>query len=107
MIAIGIDVGGTQTRVGVVDDGGRIVASRRCETVRDADGGALVDRLARTIDEVLSDSRDKHGDTVPIGLALPGLLDRDRRSVVRSVSLPCLEGKPIADELARRTARPV
>jgi len=107
MIAIGIDVGGTQTRVGAVDDGDRIVAIRRCETVRDADGSALVDRLVRTIDEVLSDSRDERDVAVPIGMALPGLLDRDRRLVVRSVSLPCLEGKPIADELTQQTAHPV
>ena len=41
------------------------------------------------------------------GLALPGLLERARGAVRRSVNLPVLEGQPIRDDLARDLGIPV
>jgi predicted NBD/HSP70 family sugar kinase len=103
MITIGIDVGGTHTRVAAVERTGRAVAMRRFPTAPDAIFEALVDRLIRSI----ADIREEVGTVDPpvqaAGLALPGLIDRERGVLRRSINLPLLEGRPIVEALARGT----
>ena len=51
-VAIGIDVGGTSTRVGGVDETGRLIAARRIATTVDATGDALIDWLIDGVAQV-------------------------------------------------------
>jgi predicted NBD/HSP70 family sugar kinase len=117
MIAIGVDVGGTYTRVGAIEikgTCGRELAIRCCATIGDDDGNALIDWMVQAVDEVVEEAaagRPSPIDAVDgqdarvagVGLALPGILDRDRRELVRSVNVPFLQNRPIGDELSRRT----
>ena len=102
LIAIGIDVGGTQTRVAAVDRMGQILA-RYCHRTDETDGA---DRLITWLTGAVEDIRDEVGVgssvDIRLGVALPGTLDQRRRLVVRSVNLPFLEGYPFIDELSRR-----
>jgi glucokinase len=105
VLTIGVDVGGTTTRAGLVDEVGRLVIAQRFSTPRSAD--AFLDKLCAEIDSHRT-SDAAHGRGVhAIGLALPGLVDADRGRLARSVSLPYLEGTPVRDELAARTGVPV
>ena len=80
--AIGIDVGGTWTRVGIVLPNGRIVSSQRHPTPRDDNGQQLIDLLAQSICSFESNINpdSQAADTKPvqsisnasIGIALPG-----------------------------------
>jgi glucokinase len=95
---LGLDLGGTNIKR-VVVEGDRIV-ERRSEPTRSEDGPeAVLDRLAALC-------RDG-GDIEAVGVALPGLFDRDGRGVL----LPNLHGdwvgRPIAEPLARAARRPV
>jgi predicted NBD/HSP70 family sugar kinase len=103
MIAIGIDVGGTRTRVAAVDRSGRVLARRHHLADRTPDGNALIDWLDRAVAEVFGEARPHDAEIGGVGLALPGIIDRQGRVVVRSVNLPFLEGRPIAEELGGRT----
>jgi glucokinase len=103
MFAIGIDVGATWTRAAAVDGSGRIVASHRDDTPRDADGFAR--RLVEAFDHVCRGANISTDAVTSIGLALPGIVDRDRGCLVRSVNLPFLEGVAIVDHLARAIGR--
>ncbi len=103
MIAIGIDVGGTHTRVGAVNQSGRLLVCRRCTTDRHAGGDAFVDGLIRSVEAVCGETCADDARVRAIGLALPGLIDRRRGVLVRSVNLRFLEGRGIPDELTRRT----
>jgi glucokinase len=95
---LGIDLGGTNIKVVVLEDGE--VIARRSELTRSEEGPAAVLQrvaaLARKTESV---------DTV--GVALPGLVDRDGRGVL----LPNLHGDwvglPIAAPLAESIQRPV
>jgi glucokinase len=96
-IAIGVDVGGTTTRVAVVDADGRVVSSRRGPTP--SDGRALVHWIADGVREVISESASKGNNAACMGVALPGIVDRAKGELVRSVNLATLEGRRIIDEL--------
>jgi len=98
MFTIGIDVGGTQIRVAAVDPDGRILSPRRAPTPRSGD--ELLDWIALALRRIRSES--ECGPASAVGLALPGIVDRERGRLVRSVNLPFLESRPIREELANR-----
>ncbi len=99
LTVIGIDIGGTRTRVGVVDDEYRIIAKSEFSTPTSGGRSALVGQLAEHIEKL-------HGLTAggipldtPVGIAVPGLVDSATGVVARSVNLPFLEGASIRDIL--------
>ena len=101
IVAIGIDVGGTWTRVAAVDRSGQMLARRRSATDREGPADRFGKRLADHVVAVLGEIGWDGVSCLPVGLALPGTLSHDRRFVIRSVHLPFLEGQPVIDNLAR------
>ena len=101
--AIGVDIGGTHTRVGLVDASGRVLVARRAPTPPGPGAAELLDWLGRTIDGLTG----KTERPAAIGLAVPGALDAERAMIVRAVNLPFLEKVPIGQELTRRVGLPV
>jgi glucokinase len=91
MHAIGIDIGGTATRVGVVSSDAKIVAIERSPTP--ANAVALCDSIATGVASVLNQSSLSPAQCSRVGLALPGLIDEVSGRVRRCVNLQFLEGR--------------
>lgn len=92
---LGIDLGGTQVRVGKVRAGElerhgarRIPGQERKETV--------LDELFRAIDEVVDD------DVVGIGCGVPSVVDVERGIVYTVENIPSWQQMPLRDELENR-----
>ncbi len=100
MSAIGIDIGGTTTRVGLVDAAGRVARVQRFDTPRAFD--ALLDKLSARI-QSLREASGLDGSVTGIGVAVAGLVDRLGGVVLRSVNLPFLEHVPLVENLSVRT----
>ena len=105
-IAIGIDVGGTWLRAAAVDQAGQVPARRRRPVAHGDSADQLVARLVDTVTALRDEAGIDAEAKVPLGLALPGMLDRDRGAVTRSINLPFLQQQPIAGQLADRTGQP-
>jgi glucokinase len=95
---LGLDLGGTNIKRVVVDDGS--IVERSSRPTRSEEGvAAVLDRLA--------DLARGAGHVDSVGVALPGLFDRDGRGLL----LPNLhgdwEGQPIAEPLREALGRPV
>ncbi len=103
MFAIGVDVGGTTTRVGCVDGAGRLLGVERFTTPRSA--GALLDEVAARATSLGTSHGEPSDRSAAVGIALPGPVDAVRGLLLRSVNLPFLEGYPFVDELRGRTGR--
>lgn len=101
--AIGIDLGGTSTRIAVVDASGSVLARLKRSTERGATAERTVRSLADDVSQLLAECGTAATNHLPLGLAVPGTLDRARKKLVRSVNLPQLEGFALIDELCRRT----
>ncbi|MBM4094615.1 MAG: ROK family protein, partial [Planctomycetes bacterium] len=103
----GIDVGGTNTKIGLVDDFGRTVAYQSIPTAEE-DGPA---DLIRRVSEAVARIRDEAGigprDLVAAGLGTPGPMDIPRGLILDPVNLPHWRNFPVRDELARVTGLPV
>lgn len=107
MISIGVDVGGTCTRVGAVDDTGHLLRATRLPTPPNTNGASLVAFIARTF-RTIAESSESSGDSIDVvGLALPGIVDATTGRLIRSINLPDVEGYPIAIALGDEIGLPV
>ncbi|MBO9197510.1 ROK family protein [Rhizobium sp. 16-449-1b] len=104
-IAVGIDLGGTQVRAALVDEGGNILA--RAEERTDAMAGP--DRVLGQIQELaerLLAGADK-ALVVGVGVSAPGPLDTESGVALDIPTLKGFQRYPIASELSRRLLFPV
>lgn len=103
-LTLGVDVGGTAIRVGVVTEDGTIVRSRACPTA----AGGDPDRLAHALRGLATDvSNDVPLCPGPAGVALPGIWDRHTGVLRRAVNLPLLEGRNLPPLFSEALGRPV
>jgi glucokinase len=92
---IGINVAGTQARAALVDDDGRILASR----ISDITPKATVAQLAALVKEL----RSPQTTVSAIGVALPGLVNRQTDRVIAPRDLPSSTVENLHGELTRAT----
>lgn len=108
---IGVDVGGTNLRVAVVD-GLKVVDEYRCH----ADFSAICHAnppdvawqqiIAITV-EALQQMLQRHPDVASVGIGFPGFIDPVRGTVLQSPNLPGLRDVDLAGDLAHALQRPV
>ncbi len=99
---VGVDIGGTRTRMAIVDDLGRVLADRDDATPAGNFGEDLVTWLDATYHLLLGET-DSYPNPEAIGVGVPGILEPARTAVVRAVNLPFIEGLPLQDRLVERT----
>jgi glucokinase len=102
---IGIDIGGTNLRLALVDSRGDILLRRRTICAIDEGRGAFCDRLVAGIDELRSAALSRGDSIVGIGAGVPGLIDRDGL-IHASVNMRALDGFNLATYLNERTGVP-
>lgn len=99
MHTIGVDVGGTSVRAGVVDAGGAVLDIARAPTP------AAEDALECAITGMVGELTGRQ-QVDAVGLAVAGFVANDRRTVMFAPHL-AWRGAPVADRLASRLGLPV
>lgn len=82
---IGLDIGGTSIKAGLVDESGLVVESRKTATVND-DLDAFLSNLSKLVREF-----QKSADIGGIGMGIPGLRNSRTRIIETSPNIPCLD----------------
>lgn len=90
--AIGLDIGGGSTKVGLISLDGRLLASRRVVLAESAKFPEILAEYRAAI-SVLG------AEGLPVGIAYPGHIDRARGLGLNS-NVPALDGHPLAAALA-------
>ncbi|MEJ2870829.1 ROK family protein [Actinomycetospora sp. OC33-EN08] len=104
MLTVGVDVGGTTVKAGLVDDGGSLLVARVAPTPRQPD--ELDDTVAQLVEHLVGEARaDGHG-VGAVGLAVAGFVDPTRQSVSFGAHLPWRDA-PVVDRMSARLDRPV
>jgi glucokinase len=106
---VGVDLGGTNLRAGIVDlDTGQVLAQRSIPTLAREGSEAVMARMAGLINELIAAEGLSKGRIGGIGIGVPGVLDLPHGRVV---FLPNLPGNwpnvPLAETVARQCERPV
>jgi len=104
---VGVDVGGTNTKIGLVDDEGRSLARVSIPTEEEKGPEDLVARAAAAIDTMLVDLSVPAEEAVAIGLGTPGTMDIPAGMMLEPPNLPHWRNFPIRDSLSRASGRPV
>ena len=92
---IGIDLSGANMRAAVVSDVGQIIERR--------EGPVERDRVVEQVDQVVSELRDAAQNIVAVGVAIPGLVNRQTDRVVASRHLPSAVREDLHAELMKAT----
>ncbi len=98
----GVDIGGTNIKIGLVDDEGRIVARRTIKNDPDEPPQVVVTRVAEAVRKLSAKSAV---DTLGVGVA--GLVEKGSGVVMFSPNLPLWIKIPVKDTLARLTGMEV
>ena len=104
---IGLDLGGTSIKAGLVDGTGRVVASDTISTDRTGGPKAIIDQLAE-LSRRLMDQAGTDADAVAgIGVGIPGIIDYPRGRVAVCVNLPGWQDVPVCEMLREASGLPV
>ncbi|WP_309112913.1 ROK family glucokinase [Saccharothrix sp.] len=99
MLTVGVDVGGTSVRAGVVNADGAVLDTARAATPSGEE--ALEEAIGAAVAEVASRHR-----VSAVGLAVAGFVAPDRRTVRFAPHLAWRQA-PVADRIAQRVGMPV
>ena len=104
---VGVDLGGTNIKVGLVDDLGRTLHhfSIPTDTERGPDDGAR--RMADAVHQVIADAGLTKEDIAHVGLGSPGTMDVPAGMLLRPHNLPGWFNFPIRDRVAQYSGFPV
>lgn len=102
---IGIDLGGTSVKVGVVDEKGNLLTHAEFPTHGEGPE-PVIGRMVETAHEVTAQSGTSWEQVIGIGVGLPGFLDLERGVIKRLTNLPW-ENVPIVERLEALCKRPV
>ena len=82
MYYIGVDLGGTNIAVGIVDKEGKILAKKSVKTLADRPFDEIVADMAKCILDLLAEQGMTENDIVSIGIGCPGNLDTENGRLV-------------------------
>ena len=104
---VGIDLGGTNIKVGVLNDAGEALAYLSTPTLVERGADDATKRMAAAVHEAITKAGLKPSDVAGVGLGSPGTLDLPSGSLVRPSNLPGWDFFPIRDRLSEYSGLPV
>ncbi len=105
--AVGIDLGGTNTKLAVVDRAYRILTHRSVPTQPETGPRAVIAALTQVAEALVQQANLAHGDVVGVGFATPGPLDLGAGRITKAANLPGWHHVPVRDLLRERIGLPV
>ena len=94
-LAGAVDIGGTNTKIGVVGENGRILRRATLPTKTGATPVNLVDAIAGELRPMLDAVADERNQVAAIGIAVAGFLDREHTMMIANANLPALRDFPL------------
>jgi glucokinase len=104
---VGIDLGGTNIKAGVVDDLGRILSWHQTPTHVEEGPEAGAKRIAEAAHRAIRDAGLKPADVAGVGLGSPGTMDIPAGRLVVPANLRGWDYFPIRDRVAANAGMPV
>ncbi len=94
---LGIDIGGTNIKMGFVTGDGELLNKVKIPTIELRKSGDFAGELFRLI----SDQLALRKDVTNVGIGVPGLISKNRRSLLELPNIPELSHFPLVDELSK------
>lgn len=99
--AIGVDIGGTKVKFGVVDDSGALLQDHLVPTEAVQGPNHVVEQIAKGVRHLLDKAGDIQGDFIGIGIGAPGTVDLDGGTVKYPPNFPNWGMFRLGDEIKK------
>ena len=103
----GVDVGGTNVKVGVVDNDGALVADTKFPTQPDSSPDVAIEQAKQELGDLLGKQNFTWDDVAAVGVGTPGPLDIQRGEILTPTNLPGWHHYPIREKLSQAVGKPV
>lgn len=104
---VGVDVGGTSIKIGIVDDWGRTLAYTSFPTEGEKDTADAIRRMTQVIHGLLATAGLERSEILGVGLGTPGPMDIKRGYILDPTNIPGWRHYPIRERLAEAVGKPV
>lgn len=104
---VGIDVGGTNIKIGLFDAELKLLSKTSVTTDADMGPEVVIDKMAQTVKDLLADACLSLEDVVAIGIGTPGPARYSEGIIIRSTNMPKFKNVPICKMLNDRLGAPV
>ena len=104
---VGVDVGGTSIKVGIVDDHGNTLAYDNLPTESDTGPEVAIQQISDLIQRMAQNANVAESEIARVGLGTPGTMDIPRGMILEPPNLPAWRDFPIRDELSKQVKKPV
>lgn len=98
---VGIDLGGTELKTGIINSDGEIKAKEKFITDSSLDGKKLVEYIADCAKKTIEKSGINQKEIKGVGIGSPGLLDPEKGLLKVVTNIPQLEGMYLAPEVGK------
>jgi len=105
-IYLGIDLGGTNVKLGCFDSDMSVVRKTAVPTQADTGPEALVERIGETSDKLLKDAGFSMDDVPMVGMGCPGPAKYRQGIIESATNLPKFRNVPIRDMLEGKLGKP-
>ncbi|MCE2881869.1 MAG: ROK family protein [Planctomycetaceae bacterium] len=102
-VVVGVDLGGTNMQIGVVNAEGRVVGRCKRKTKAHEGRDTVIDRVVEGIARALEDARTPRERLVGVGVGAPSAVDFDKGLVIKAGNLGW-ENVPLRDILQKKLA---
>jgi len=104
---VGIDVGGTNIKIGLFDAELKLLSKTSVTTDADMGPEIVIDKMAQTVKDIVAEAGLSLGDIVAIGIGTPGPARYSEGIIIRSTNMPKFKNVPICKMLNDRLGAPV
>lgn len=105
--AVGIDIGGTKTAIGLVDQSGQVLAKNTLPTDQSVAPSEMVDRIAAAVKQLAQAAGIKESDILGIGIGAPGPLNTKLGQIMEPPNMRGWWGFPIVESFKRHFELPI
>lgn len=104
---IGVDMGGTNVRMGIVTPEGKVLKKVQYRTDISKGGLALFERLVSNLKDLVQENFKESNQLIGIGIGVAGPIDMKKGLIMEPPNLPGLKGFPLRDFLRGKISSPI
>jgi glucokinase len=106
-IFVGIDLGGTNVKIGCFDSELKLISKTAMATEADIGPEVVVEKMAQTVEKLLADGGFSLQDVGAAGMGSPGPANYREGIIIRAANMPKFKNTPLAHMLSERIGKPV
>jgi len=104
---VGIDLGGTNIKIGLFDSELKLISKTSVATKVDMGPEVVIDKMAQTAKKLLVEAGLSLQDVVAVGIGTPGPAKYTEGIIIKSTNMPTFKNVPICRMLNERLGAPI